>query len=111
MKWKSLSLRLIAGTAVLLAAAVFVTAMLLPEKQSEEGCSTLQKETYVVYIDIEDKKLYVLEGETIVKEYPVASGKRDTPSPIGTWKITGKGSWGGGFGEKWMGLNVPWGTV
>ncbi|MEW8985790.1 MAG: L,D-transpeptidase family protein, partial [Bacillus sp. (in: firmicutes)] len=34
----------------------------------------------------------------------------DTPTPLGTWKVISKAKWGGGFGTRWMGLNVPWGT-
>jgi hypothetical protein len=46
-----------------------------------------------------------------LKIYTVAIGKPDTPSPVGEWRIIHKGGkWGGGFGERWMGLNVPWGT-
>jgi len=37
------------------------------------------------------------------------SGRYDTPSPVGYWKIISKSQWGGGFGERWLGLNVPWG--
>ena len=52
---------------------------------------------------------YYRDGQA-VKSYPVAIGTRKTPSPIGEWKIIHKGgSWGGGFGARWMGINVPWG--
>ena len=33
----------------------------------------------------------------------------DTPTPLGTFKIIEKAKWGGGFGSRWMGLDVPWG--
>lgn len=49
------------------------------------------------------------EGNHIVKTYPIAGGKRSTPSPIGTWTIVSKGEWSEGFGTRWLGLNVPWG--
>ena len=65
---------------------------------------------YTIFIEIDEKKLYLYEGGQLVKTYPIASGMRDMPSPIGTWKITGKGKWGKGYGGHWMGLNVPWGT-
>jgi peptidoglycan hydrolase-like protein with peptidoglycan-binding domain len=47
------------------------------------------------------------------KSYPVAVGKMTgyTWSPVGEWRIVSKGvNWGGGFGTRWLGLNVPWGT-
>src|SRR5690606_5537040 len=43
-------------------------------------------------------------------QFPVAVGKPGTPSPIGEWRVVHKSSnWGGGFGTRWLGLNVPWG--
>lgn len=64
-----------------------------------------------IVIDIDRKLLYVidLDENEIIKEYVVATGKTETPSPIGTFKIVEKARWGGGFGSRWMGLNVPWG--
>lgn len=44
------------------------------------------------------------------RKYPVALGKEQTPTPVGEWRIIKKGlDWGGGFGPRWLGLNVPWG--
>lgn len=54
--------------------------------------------------------LYV-NGEPF-KTYPVAVGRptQFTLSPVGEWRIVNKSrNWGGGFGTRWMGLNVPWG--
>lgn len=64
-----------------------------------------------ILIDISEKRLYLLDGNKLINKYPIASGKLDTPTPIGTWKIISKARWGGGFGTRWMGLNVPWGTL
>lgn len=64
----------------------------------------------VIFIDItENKMLLVSEGQTL-KTYPIASGKYDTPSPIGDWTIVSKDTWGGAFGGYWLGLDIPWGT-
>ncbi len=62
-----------------------------------------------ILIDISVKRLYLINGNELIKKYPIASGKYSTPSPIGTWKVISKAKWGGGFGTRWMGLNVPWG--
>jgi hypothetical protein len=66
---------------------------------------------YKILIDINEKKLYLINksNEKVEKTYIIASGKPSTPSPIGTWTIISKGSWGKGFGTRWMGFNVPWG--
>ena len=45
----------------------------------------------------------------MIKTYAVATGKESTPTPLGTFKIVEKAKWGGGFGSRWMGLDVPWG--
>jgi L,D-transpeptidase ErfK/SrfK len=64
-----------------------------------------------ILIDTNKKTLTLLcDGEPF-KTFPCAVGKFSTPSPIGEWTIVHKGGkWGGGFGDRWMGLNVPWGV-
>jgi hypothetical protein len=64
---------------------------------------------YLVMIYIEEKKLYLFKHNNCIKEYPIASGKRESPSPIGVWEIVEKKDWGEGFGGYWLGLNVLWG--
>jgi hypothetical protein len=45
-----------------------------------------------------------------VAEYPISSRKDRNPTPIGDFKVVRKSrEWGGGFGSRWLGLNVPWG--
>src|SRR5699024_7386161 len=39
----------------------------------------------------------------------VATGKQESPTPLGTFEIVEKARWGGGFGSRWIGLDVPWG--
>lgn len=62
-----------------------------------------------IIIDVSENRLYLLNGNELINKYPVATGKSSTPSPLGTWKVVNKAKWGGGFGTRWMGLNVPWG--
>lgn len=65
----------------------------------------------VILVDFSEERLYLIDTEknVILKKYSIASGKPETPSPIGTWKVSGMGKWSGGFGTRWIGLNVPWG--
>ena len=65
---------------------------------------------YYILINIEEKLLYLYEDDVCVHEYPIASGKSESPSPIGHWQIIEKSDWGEGFGGCWLGLDVPWGT-
>ncbi|APH16811.1 L,D-transpeptidase catalytic domain protein [Clostridium sporogenes] len=62
-----------------------------------------------ILIDITANNMDVYRNGEIIKSYSIAAGKPSTPSPIGTWKIVNKGTWGSSFGGRWMGLNVPWG--
>ncbi|WP_297424968.1 L,D-transpeptidase family protein [Clostridium sp.] len=79
--------------------------------------NTVKSETKVDYnnlailVDISEEKLYLIDKENnkIIKKYYIASGKPETPSPVGTWKVVRMGKWSGGFGTRWIGLNVPWG--
>mgnify|MGYP000980874097 FL=1 len=71
--------------------------------------SANEQKKYLIFIEIEDKTLYLLEDGKCIKEYRIASGKSGMPSPIGSWKVVEKSDWGEGFGGRWLGLNVPWG--
>lgn len=66
-------------------------------------------ENIKILIDISENRLYLLDGNVLLKSYTVATGKPETPTPIGSWKVVSKNGMGGGFGTRWMGLNVPWG--
>lgn len=64
-----------------------------------------------ILIDINQLTLTVYDDDKPFKQFPIAVGKPETPSPVGEWKIRWKAkNWGTGFGTRWMGLNVPWGT-
>lgn len=64
-----------------------------------------------VLIRLEERMLYLFADGQVVKQYPIAIGREMTPSPIGEWQIVWKDAgWGEGFGTRWMGLDVPWGT-
>lgn len=63
-----------------------------------------------IHIDIARKRLTLYEGGTVLKTYAVATGTRDTPTPIGTFVINSRfSSELSGFGTRFLGLNVPWG--
>ncbi len=64
-----------------------------------------------ILVDLEKMTLTIRNGERPFREFTIAAGKPETPSPIGEWKIIDKDyDWGGAFGARWMGLNVPWGN-
>lgn len=67
------------------------------------------KEKILIVVDVPSSKLCVFQHDKLLKTYDISGGKASTPSPIGTWTIVGKDTWGEGFGGRWMGFNVPWG--
>ncbi len=56
-----------------------------------------------------ERQLIVLDDGKPFKQFPVAVGKFNTPTPIGVFTITQKDIWSGEFGSRWMRLSVPWG--
>ncbi|MDQ7794666.1 MAG: L,D-transpeptidase family protein [bacterium] len=64
----------------------------------------------LIVIDADRRQLTLFVDGEPLHVYPCAVGKPSTPSPVGEWKIVSKSyNWGGGFGSRWLGLNVPWG--
>lgn len=66
---------------------------------------------FIIHIEVDNKLLHLIDRDSkeVLKKYPVATGKPNSPTPLGTFEITDMGKWGEGFGSRWMGLNVPWG--
>lgn len=63
----------------------------------------------VLIVDTRLATLWVWQDGRILAEYPIALGKRETPTPLGTYRIKFKSKWSGGFGTRFLGLDVPWG--
>ena len=64
---------------------------------------------YEILVDVEDSLLYLIQDNEIIKTYKCSGGKWSTPSPIGTWEITGKDTWGEGFRRKMDGIKCTLG--
>jgi hypothetical protein len=62
-----------------------------------------------LFIDLDICNMVVFLNGTPIRAYPVSGGSDETPSPVGTWRVTEIESWGEGFGGTWIGLDVPWG--
>lgn len=64
----------------------------------------------VITIDLQTRRLHFYSSPDTYRTYPVAIGKKSTPSPPGNWTIVQKAmNPGGPFGARWMRLSVPWG--
>ena len=75
------------------------------------GTNLHSKKDLAILIEVDKKRLSVIDLNTneTIKSYVVATGKLESPTPLGTFKVIEKARWGGGFGSRWIGLNVPWG--
>ncbi|NJJ39001.1 L,D-transpeptidase family protein [Paenibacillus apii] len=69
------------------------------------------QEKISINIDPLKHQLYLYSNSQLIKKYTIALGKPETPSPVGEYVVINKyKNWGKGFGTRWIGLNVPWGT-
>ena len=82
------------------------------EHKARASIKADSKKNFAILVDLTEERLYLIDKDKneIIKKYSIASGKIETPSPIGTWRVIGMAKWSGGFGTRWIGLNVPWGT-
>ncbi|MNN78377.1 putative L,D-transpeptidase YkuD [compost metagenome] len=63
---------------------------------------------YWIIVDISQFMLHLLEGDRVVKSYPIGIGTIASASPEGTFTIINKQpNPGGPFGVLWMGLSKP----
>lgn len=66
-----------------------------------------------ILVDLSDRRLYLFEGNRLIKSYPIGIGKAATRTPTGRYVIVNKvpypNSWPGGplspYGTLWMGLS------
>ena len=66
---------------------------------------------YAIHVDVDAKTLTLFQGNTLVKQYTIATGAWDTPTPLGVFIINSRFSGQmSGFGTCFLGLNVPWGN-
>ncbi|TFE31539.1 L,D-transpeptidase [Cohnella luojiensis] len=63
---------------------------------------------YRIIVDLSDRSLYLLDGNIVVRSFPVGIGKMVTKTPTGEYTIINKqANPGGPFGAFWMGLSKP----
>ena len=99
----------------LLGAGVMSAFILCCGKQIEKEANTIETSSkpskYEILVDVEESKLYLFESKELIKTYSCSGGKWSTPSPIGTWTVIQKATWGEGFGRKMDGVKCTLGKV
>lgn len=64
-----------------------------------------------VIIDMDRLSLTIFDGPEPVRQYTVAMGKYETPTPVGNWEIVSKSmNPPDAMGTRWLGLNIPYGN-
>ncbi|WP_424766464.1 L,D-transpeptidase [Paenibacillus sp. sgz302251] len=63
---------------------------------------------YRIIVDLSERQLHLLDGNTVIHSYPVGVGRMVTQTPTGEYFIINKQAHPGGpFGDFWMGLSKP----
>lgn len=63
---------------------------------------------YRILVDLSDRRLYLLNGDVVEREFPVGIGRMVSQTPIGDFTIINKQpNPGGPFGAFWLGLSKP----
>lgn len=61
-----------------------------------------------IIVDLSDRHLHLLDGDIVVRSFPVGIGKMLSKTPLGEFTIVNKApNPGGPFGAFWMGLSRP----
>ena len=76
--------------------------------EAEPSIGNLPPGRLEVLVELNSLTLTILVDRKPFRSFPVAIGKLETPSPVGSWKVVSKGYWAKGK-TKWLGLSVPYG--
>lgn len=61
-----------------------------------------------ILIEKDKLKLYLYKDDNLIKTYPIAIGKPNTPTPEGKARIINRAvNPGGPYGLLWLGLSIP----
>ncbi len=93
---------------LLLALSVLLFALqILPA----ESVPAMAASDYLIWIDVRAMSLTLYQGDKQVGRWPIAAGTGSTPTPVGVFRISHRFKTAelGGFGTRFLGLNVPWG--
>lgn len=70
-------------------------------------CIPLAPSPIEIIVNIGAKRLTVYKNGSIFREYIVATGKEETPTPVGVFEVVNKEiDPGGPYGTRWLGLSV-----
>jgi len=86
--WMALALLVAApGGAGAQGAAPRDTGLIVSSLEAAVSGPVRKLEKFAITVDLSDRQLYVMNGESIVRRYPVAVGAADFPTPSGAFRI------------------------
>jgi len=92
----------------MLAALCCLIFFFLPRHPAEQASG--KPGGVLIWIELDRKRLTVYENGQEAAVFPIASGARDTPSPVGVFRVNRRFSTEmSGFGTRFLGLDVGWG--
>ena len=99
-------------TYIMIIAGTMSAIFLLLDRNKEAATPINPSEgEYEILVDVEESVLYLFQNKQVIKTYLCSGGKWSTPSPIGTWQIVGKDTWGEGFRGKMDGTKCSLGKI
>ena len=94
---------------ILLAGFAASTAMAYSGLNPDTDPATVPERVKII-IDMDRLTLTLFDGTEPLRQYPVAMGKYETPTPVGNWEIISKDIKPADMlGTRWMGLDIPYG--
>lgn len=94
-------------------ASIMLAIIFYMDRDNGDYVKTISANTsvgeYEILVDVEESVLYLFQDYEIIKTYKCSGGKWSTPSPIGTWEIVSKDTWGEGFRRKMDGIKCALG--
>jgi len=105
-------LRLTTALIALCAAVFFIfTVCAGAAENPSQNKKRIVPEHLSIIIDMDRLTLTLFDGGEPIRQYPVAMGKYETPTPTGNWEIVSHDrNPPDVMGSRWLGLNIPYGS-
>jgi hypothetical protein len=80
---------------------IVITILILVHLSTFTSVSAKSADKVLIKVNLWSNELIVIKNNLVIKKYPIAPGKEESPTPIGVFKVNDKSKeWGGGFGSR-----------
>lgn len=92
------------------AVLAFLVVILWASGAHTSWAAELMPERISIIVDMDRLTLTLFNDGEILRQFPVAMGKYETPTPVGNWEIASQYTNPPDvMGTRWLGLNIPYG--